>query len=45
MEQTTEIPDHLAMYIDYHALARDMELSGEILTIEIDGETHVFTAI
>ena len=45
MEQTTDIPDHLAMYIDYQAIARDMELNGEIFTINIDGETHVFLSV
>lgn len=42
MEQTAEIPYHLATYIDYQAVARDMELNGDILAIVIDGETHVF---
>ncbi|MEM8952073.1 MAG: antirestriction protein ArdA [Pseudomonadota bacterium] len=42
MEQTTEIPDRLAMYVDYQAMARDMELNGDIFTIEVDGEIHIF---
>ena len=30
-EQTTEIPQHLAFYIDYERMGRDMEMSGDIL--------------
>jgi len=33
-----EIPDHLAAYIDYERMGRDMELGGEIFTIG----KHVF---
>lgn len=33
-EQTSELPEHLACYIDYKAKGRDMELNGDILTIE-----------
>ena len=42
-EQTTEIPQHLAFYIDYERMGRDMELSGDIYTIETaHDEVHVF---
>jgi antirestriction protein len=38
-----EIPESLQYYIDWDAMARDMEMSGDILTIEQDHETvHVF---
>ena len=33
MEDTTDIPDFLINYIDYDAIARDMELNGEITEI------------
>ncbi len=43
IEETTEIPEKLANYIDYQAIARDMELGGDIFTIETGfEETHVF---
>ena len=42
-EQTTEIPEHLAYYIDYDRMARDMELNGEIFTVETGHQdVHIF---
>lgn len=42
-EQTTQIPEHLKYYIDYEAMARDMELNGDVFTIETGiEEVHVF---
>ena len=41
-EETTEIPDHLRYYLDYSAMARDMELNGDIFTVELDGQVHIF---
>lgn len=42
-EGTTEIPDALAYYIDYEAMARDMELNGDVFTIEAGfRQVHVF---
>lgn len=42
-EDTTDIPSHLAYYIDYEAMARDLELSGDIFTIQVGyHEVHVF---
>ena len=39
----TPIPESLANYIDYAAMGRDMELGGDIYTIEISFEqVHVF---
>jgi antirestriction protein len=39
----TQIPDSLQHYIDWEALARDMEMGGEILTIRTDFEkVHIF---
>ena len=42
-EETTAIPTNLLHYIDYHATARNMELNGEVLTVETGfDEVHVF---
>lgn len=42
-EDTTEIPQHLELYIDYERMGRDMEMSGDIFTIETaHDEVHVF---
>lgn len=42
-EETTSIPEKLAYYIDYAAMARDMEMSGDVFTIETGFEVvHVF---
>ncbi|NHK27147.1 antirestriction protein ArdA [Parvularcula flava] len=39
----TEIPDSLRYYIDWQALARDMEMSGDILVFETGpDEAHIF---
>jgi len=36
IEETTEIPESLRYYIDYKAIARDMEINGEITEINHD---------
>ena len=37
------IPDSIAPYVDYRAMGRDLELSGDIFTVELGfGELHVF---
>jgi len=42
---TSEVPKHLAFYIDYERMARDMELNGDIFTVETGyEEVHVFWA-
>ena len=42
-EDTSQIPDNLAYYIDYERMGRDMELNGDIYTIETAyDEVHVF---
>lgn len=38
----TAIPKHLQYYIDWDKMGRDMELSGDIFTIELDDGMHVF---
>ena len=44
-EETTEVPQSLVYYIDYVAMARDMELNGDVFTIELGFEdVHVFWA-
>lgn len=44
-EETTEIPESLVNYIDYEAMARDLELGGDVFTIELGfDEVHVFWA-
>ncbi len=42
-ESTSEVPTHLEFYIDYDRMGRDMEMSGDIFTIETaHDEVHVF---
>ncbi|ABO47128.1 antirestriction protein ArdA [Francisella tularensis] len=44
-EETTDIssiPEYLRYYIDFESLARDIELSGDIKTFEIDNQIAVF---
>lgn len=41
--ETSEVPDHLAFYIDYEAMGRDMELNGDVFTIETGfEEVYIF---
>ncbi len=41
--ETSSIPDHLASYIDYEKMGRDMELGGDVYTVEIGYQVvHVF---
>ena len=42
-KSTTQIPENLQYYIDYKSMARDMEMSGDIFSIETGyKEVHVF---
>ena len=42
-DQTTQIPESLAYYIDYEKMGRDMELGGDVFTIETSyEEVHIF---
>jgi len=44
-EDTSEIPENLALYIDYARMGRDFEMSGDIFTIETAyNEIHIFGA-
>lgn len=42
IEASIEIPDLLEGYVDYEAIGRDMELNGEIFTIMLQGQIHIF---
>ncbi len=45
IEETTQIPQSLIYYVDYVAMARDMELNSDVFTIELGFEdVHVFWA-
>ena len=37
-----KLPDFIKYHIDYEGIARDMELSGDVFTIEHGGRIHVF---
>ena len=42
-ESSVEIPASLEFYIDYEAMARDMDLNGDVYTLELAyEEVHVF---
>ena len=42
-EQSTQIPQNLAFYIDYEKMGRDLELGGDVYTIEKRfDEVHIF---
>lgn len=42
-EDTSEVPESLAFYIDYEAMGRDMELGGDVFTLETGHqEVHIF---
>lgn len=42
-EETTEIPESLRHYIDYEVMARDMEMGGDVFTIEAGyRKVHIF---
>jgi antirestriction protein len=42
-QDTVKIPEQLAYYIDYEAMARDMDMSGDVFTLQTAfEEVHVF---
>ena len=42
-QDTAKIPEHLTYYIDYEAMARDMEFNGDVFTLKTGfEEIHVF---
>lgn len=38
------LPEFIRYHIDYDGIARDMELGGEVLSLECEGRIHVFCA-
>jgi antirestriction protein len=36
------LPDFIRYHIDYEGIARDMEMGGDVFTIECDHQVHVF---
>jgi antirestriction protein len=36
------LPDFIRGHLDYEGMARDLEISGDVFTIEYEGEVHVF---
>lgn len=41
-EDVFDVPEAVARYIDYYAIARDMELGGDVFTLNVNGCLHVF---
>jgi antirestriction protein len=44
-EDSLTISEALRFYIDWKAMARDAEMSGDVLCIELDGQVHIFSAV
>jgi antirestriction protein len=47
IEQTgglEKMPEHLRYYFDYEKFAHDLEIGGDVFTIEHQGKVHVFDA-
>lgn len=43
-EECSEVPEHLAYYIDYDQMGRDMDMSGDIFFIQLAyEEIHIFS--
>ena len=38
------LPEFLRYHIDYDGIARDLELGGDVFTVECGGKVHVFSA-
>jgi len=42
-EETTQIPEHLAFYIDYERMAHDIDMNGDVFTIQLShDQVHIF---
>ncbi len=37
-----KLPDVLKYHIDYDGIARDLEMGGDVFTVEVENEVHVF---
>lgn len=45
-EETSPIPEYLRFYIDWDAMARDAEMSGDVFTVQTaHNEIHVFAGV
>ena len=42
--EINRLPEFIQYAIDYDQIGRDMEMGGDIFTIELDGMIHVFDA-
>ena len=40
--QIDQMPESMRSYFDFKSYARDVELAGDVFTIDIDGNVHVF---
>ena len=38
------LPDFISNHLDYEGMAHDLKISGDVFTIEHDGEVHVFSS-
>ena len=46
LTEETAIPEHLRFYIDWQAMARDAEISGDVFTVRTaHDEVHVFAGV
>ncbi len=44
VDQLKNLPDFVRYHIDYEGVGRDLELNGDVFTVECDNEVHVFEA-
>jgi antirestriction protein len=45
-EDGCQIPESIAGYVDYQAIGRDLELNGDVLTVEVGFEkVHIFNRV
>lgn len=43
-DSLSSLPEFIRYHIDYEGIARDMELGGDVFTLECEGRVHVFDA-
>ncbi|MCG3126036.1 MAG: hypothetical protein CHACPFDD_00864 [Phycisphaerae bacterium] len=41
-ESLSKLPDFIRYHIDFEGIADDMQMNGDIFTVECDGQIHVF---
>ena len=39
-----QLPDFIRYHIDYEGIGRDLDMGGDVFTVECDGRVHVFDA-